>query len=231
MIGRQAQKSVSDFPALYTVQVGRPGMGSSQVPSPGRAWAAGSAGEAALIASARAGNPDAFNCLVRAYQDVAYSVACRILAHPDSAADATQEAFLAAYRALGGFRGGSFRSWLLHIVTNACYDQLRRRKSRPQLSLDGMVEEPDCSTCLADRSESPEEATLRRGLAREIEAGIAWLPPDQRMVLVLSDVQGLSYDEIVDITGASLGTVKSRLSRARARLRDYLSRHWELDRP
>ncbi len=178
--------------------------------------------EQALIASARAGNQHAFNLLVRVYQDMAYNVAYRVLGQPEAAADATQDAFLAAYRALSVFRGGSFKAWLLRIVTNACYDQLRRQKRRPQTSLEDLVEDPDYSPSLTDRNESPEEALLNAELAHAIEAAIARLPFDQRIVLVLSDVQGLSYEEIAAATDASLGTVKSRLSRARARLRDYL---------
>jgi len=180
--------------------------------------------EQALIATARAGNPDAFNVLVRNYQDMAYNVAYRVLGHVDAAADATQDAFLAAYRALPAFRGGSFKSWLLRIVTNSCYDQLRLKKRRPQTSLEEMVEDADYAPFMIDESQDPEEAILRRDLAHALEAGISKLPSDQRVVLVLSDVQGLSYDEIVVITGASLGTVKSRLSRARARMRDYVTR-------
>lgn len=178
--------------------------------------------EQALIAMARAGNPEAFNTLVRTYEDIAYNVAYRVLGHPDMAADATQDAFLAAYRALPAHRGGSFKAWLLRIVTNTCYDQLRHKRRRPQTSLEGMVGDCDYAAVLADQSETPEEAVLRQDLARGLEAGIAKLPVDQRLTLVLSDVQGLSYDEIAAVTGVSLGTVKSRLSRARAKMRDYL---------
>lgn len=179
--------------------------------------------EQALVAAARAGNPHAFNALVHTYQDIAYNVAYRVLGQTEAAADATQEAFLSAYRALPAFRGGSFKAWLLRIVTNACYDQMRLRKRRPQTSLDDLVEDSEYAISLIDHSESPEETVMRQDLAQTLEAGIARLPADQRMTLVLSDVQGLSYEEISAITGASLGTVKSRLSRARARLRDYLT--------
>ncbi len=180
--------------------------------------------EQALIASARAGDPHAFNVLVQGYQDIAYNVAYRVLGQPDAAADATQDAFLAAYQALAAYRGGSFKAWLLRIVTNSCYDQLRQKKRRPQTSLEDMVEDADYAVALTDPGESPEEALLRQDLAEALEAGIARLPLDQRVTLVLSDVQGLSYDEIAEATGASLGTVKSRLSRARSRLRDYVVR-------
>ncbi|MCL6431026.1 MAG: sigma-70 family RNA polymerase sigma factor [Anaerolineae bacterium] len=178
--------------------------------------------EQTLLASARAGDPHAFNTLVRIYQDMAFNVAYRVLGEAEAAADATQDAFLAAYRALPAFRGGSFKLWLLRIVTNSCYDQLRLRKRRQQTSLDDLAEDPDYASALADHGESPEEAILRGELAQVLQAGIARLPLDQRIVLVLSDVQGLSYEEIAETTGIALGTVKSRLSRARARLRDFL---------
>ena len=180
--------------------------------------------EQALIASASSGNPHAFNALVHAYQDMAYNVAYRVLGQPDAAADAVQDALLSAYRALPAFRGGSFKAWLLRIVTNACYDQLRQRKRRPQTSLEDMVEDADYAPALMDPSLSPEQALLSRELADAVEMAIAKLPIDQRLTLVLSDIEGLSYDEIAASTGASLGTVKSRLSRARARVRDYLTR-------
>jgi len=186
--------------------------------------------EQALIAEARTGNPQAFNALVGAYQGVAYNVAYRVIGHPDAAADATQDAFLAAYRALPTFRGGSFRAWLLRIVANVCYDQLRQRRRRPQVSLEDMAEDPDYASSLSDGRESPEEAVLRQDVRRAIEVAIAKLPFDQRVTVVLSDVEGFSYEEIAAATGASLGTVKSRLSRARARLRDYLAQGRELSR-
>ncbi len=179
--------------------------------------------EQALIASACAGNTGAFNALIRSYQDIAYNVAYRVLGNADAAADATQDAFLSAYRALPAFRGGSFKAWLLRIVTNACYDQLRARKRRPQSSLEDMVEDADCAVALIDPGESPESALMRQDLVQGIQAALAKLPDDQRVVLVLSDVQGMSYEEISTTTGTSLGTVKSRLSRARARMRGYLT--------
>jgi RNA polymerase sigma-70 factor, ECF subfamily len=178
--------------------------------------------EVTLIGAARTGDAQAFNRLVQAYQDMAYNVAYRILGQGEPAADATQDAFLSAYRALPSFRGGSFKAWLLRIVTNACYDQLRLRKRRPQTSLEDLAEDSDYAPSLMDHGELPEEAVLRQELAQAIETGIGKLPLEQRVVLVLSDIQGLSYDEIAVATGATLGTVKSRLSRGRARLRDFV---------
>jgi len=186
--------------------------------------------EAALIAAAKKGELDSFNTLVLTYQHQVYNLAYRIMGDAASASDATQEAFISAWKNMGGFRGGSFRSWLLRIVTNACYDELRREKRRPASSLESLyVEDPTPDAELPpSQLESPEAFAQRRELNRAIQAGIAQLPADQRIILVLSDVQGMSYEEIAGATGVSLGTVKSRLSRARAKLRDLLLEHGEL---
>jgi RNA polymerase sigma-70 factor (ECF subfamily) len=184
--------------------------------------------EIQAIQAAQKGDLAAFNRLVMAYQGMAYNVAYRIVGNADAAADACQEAFLSAFRGIQGFRGGSFKSWLLRIVTNACYDQLRYKGRRPADSLDEMEDDSEHSPRLVNGHERPEEYTLRRELNDLIEEGIRSLPPDQRVVLVLSDVQGFAYQEIAEITDTSLGTIKSRLSRARAKLRDYLMEHQEL---
>jgi RNA polymerase sigma-70 factor (ECF subfamily) len=184
--------------------------------------------EGALIASARKGDVRAFNQLVLHYQTMVYNLAYRILTDPDAAADATQDAFLSAYKAMGRFRGGSFKAWLLRIVTNACYDQLRAKQRRPASSLDDLPVEADHTYYLRDRAEGPDEFVERQELNHLIQTGIGTLPAEQRVVLVLSDVQGLSYKEIAQVTGLSLGTVKSRLSRGRAKVRDYLLDRGEL---
>lgn len=184
--------------------------------------------EQALIAKARKGDARAFNQLVLLYQSMAYNVAYRILSDPDAAADATQDAFLSAFKAMRKFRGGSFKAWLLRIVTNACYDQLRVKKRRPTSSLDDLPVETDHTQYLFDPAEQPDEFVERRELNAMIQGGIATLPEDQRVVLILSDVQGLSYQEIAEIMGLSLGTVKSRLSRSRAKVRDHLVQQREL---
>ena len=184
--------------------------------------------ELALIASAQKGDLRAFNQLVLLYQSMAYNVAYRILTDPDAAADATQDAFFSAYKAMKKFRGGSFKAWLLRIVTNACYDQLRVKKRRPTSSLDDLPVESEHSQFLRDESESPDELLERQELGHFLQHGISALPIEQRAVLVLSDVQGLSYQEVAEIMDLSLGTVKSRLSRGRARLRDFLLERGEL---
>ena len=185
--------------------------------------------EETLIIAAQQGDTTAFNRLVLQYQDLAYSVAYRIVSDPDAAADATQEAFISAYRGLARFRGGSFKAWLLRIVTNACYDELRRRKRHPQDSLEALyIKDPLPASPLNPSLESPEEYVQRQELGQLLQAAIALLPDDQRTALVLSDVQGFSYAEIAEVMGVPRGTVKSRLHRARARLRDYLLDREEL---
>lgn len=185
--------------------------------------------EAALIRDAQRGDIDAYNTLVLHYQELAYNVAYRIVGDGDSAADATQEAFISAYRALGRFRGGSFKAWLLRIVTNACYDELRRRKRRPRVSLEALyVEDEAPDSPLNPYPEQPEAYVQRMDLQAAIMECLQSLPEDQRTVAVLSDIEGFSYDEIADAVGVALGTVKSRLSRSRSKLRDCLQGFSEL---
>jgi RNA polymerase sigma-70 factor (ECF subfamily) len=185
--------------------------------------------EASLIAAAQQGKVDAFNELVLAYQHQVYNLAYCIMGDPASAADAAQEAFISAYQNLDRFRGGSFKSYLMRIVANGCYDELRRRKRRPATSFEdfGEVDE-EANPALINGREGPEAHAERQEMAGVIQAGIEILPADQRVTLVLSDVQGLSYQEIAETMGVSLGTVKSRLARARGKLRDYLCAHGEL---
>lgn len=187
--------------------------------------------EAALIQAAQRGDVNAYNTLVLRYQEQAFNVAYRIMGDADSAADATQEAFIAAFRAIHRFRGGSFRAWLLRIVTNACYDELRRRKRHPSASLEALYvedEAPEPEGMLASRTEHPESYVQRRELQAAIMDCLQALSEDQRVVAVLSDIEGFSYEEIARIVGVALGTVKSRLSRARHSLRDCLQGFAEL---
>lgn len=183
--------------------------------------------EPALIEQAQRGELEAFNQLVLHYQGAAFNVALRIMRDQPSAADATQEAFLSAFRAIRRYRGGSFRAWLLRIVTNACYDELRRRKRRPAQSLEEMQEHGVVAE-LRSPSESPERAAQRAELARAIESCLDQLIPEFRTVAVLVDLQGFDYQEVSQTIDRPLGTVKSRLARARAQLRECLSSYGEL---
>lgn len=183
--------------------------------------------EQELIQHAKSGDLDSFNRLVMEYQGLAFNVALRIMGDEAAAADATQEAFISAYKGLKRYRGGSFRSWLLRIVTNACYDELRRRKRRPAVSLDEM-EEQNSPMPIASPGEGPESAAQRSELIQAIEDCLLGLTPEFRTVAVLVDVQGYDYREVADSIGKPLGTVKSRLARARAKLRECLEASGEL---
>jgi len=184
--------------------------------------------EERYIELARRGDLAAFNWLVLRYQTRVYNLCYRMLSDPDEAADATQEAFLSAYRAMGRFKGGQFRAWVLRIASNACLDILRSRKRRPTVSLDraapGADEEDAEPLPIADLDPSvdPETQALNAEMAEAIQQGLAMLPDDQRIALVLVDVQGLSYDEAAQVTGSNLGTIKSRINLARSKMRDYL---------
>lgn len=183
--------------------------------------------EKTLVETAKRGDLAAFNQLVLMYQSQVYNVAYRLLGDPDAAADATQDAFLKAFRRLHQHRGGSFRAWLLRIVTNTCYDMLRRRARRPTYPLEPQSDDQESDRLPRWQSdaESPEEMVLRREIHWAVQEGLSTLSPEHRTVIVLSDIEGLSYEEIAQVLNIPVGTVKSRLSRARARLRDYLRAH------
>jgi RNA polymerase sigma-70 factor (ECF subfamily) len=174
-----------------------------------------------LINAAQQGELAAYNELVLNYQGLAFSVAYGILGERDAAADATQESFLKAFRFIRSFRGGSFKAWLTRIVANTCHDQLRCLRRRPTSSLDAILDQ-DWNPSLTDRSRGPVQLAEDGDLTRLLQLGLRSLPDDQRTVLILSDVEGFNYQEISQATGLALGTVKSRLSRARAKMRIYL---------
>jgi RNA polymerase sigma-70 factor (ECF subfamily) len=187
--------------------------------------------EQAVIQAAKDGDLDSFNCLVSTYQDLVFNQAYRMMGEEEAAADAAQEAFISAYRNLNTYRGGSFRAWLLRIVTNACYDELRRRKRRPATPLeplDDTGEEVESPAWLADPDGTPEDQAERAELAGAIQNCLDGLPADFKAVVVLVDVQGLDYTEVSQALGSPLGTIKSRLARARLRLRDCLQGFGEL---
>jgi RNA polymerase sigma factor (sigma-70 family) len=187
--------------------------------------------EQLLIQTAQRGDLDSFNTLVLAYQENLFNTALRIMGDEDLAADATQDAFLSAFRNLRSYRGGSFRAWLLRTVTNACYDELRRQKRRPTTPLEPMNsedEEIESPHWLADPEHSPEQKAEEAELEHAIQHCLDGLPVDYRSVVVLADIQGLDYSEVAASLKTPLGTIKSRLARARLRLRECLHDFWEL---
>jgi len=187
---------------------------------------AGAADESELVERSRAGDLDAFNQIVAAYQDLVYNVCLRMLGNRQSAEDVAQEAFFSAFRNVARMRGPTVRAWLLRIASNACIDEIRRRKRQPQLSLDD--EEPGRQIEVPDPAAGPEEMALRFELRAALQAELLRLPDDQRLAVVLCDVQGLSYEEVATAMGSSVGTVKSRISRGRARLREGVQARGEL---
>jgi len=194
--------------------------------------------EATLIVRSQRGDRAAFNRLVERHQTSAYALAFRMLGDPEAAADVTQDAFFSAFRAINSFHGGSFRAWLLRIVSNGCYDQFRAQGRRPTASLDALLGESadgdrsspnaELQHALTDATYDPEQAALRSEMIDAIQAALLRLPPEQRLAVILSDVQGLAYDEIARVMNIPLGTVKSRIARARGHLRELLLREGEL---
>ena len=180
--------------------------------------------EAAIVRKVLGGDANAFETLVLEYEKNVYNIALRMTGNSEDAADMTQEAFIKAYNSLQSFRGDSkFSVWLYRIVSNVCLDFLRSKNRRPTVSLS--VEDDDGEDTqldVADESQSP-DLLLDRKLTREsVRRGLDSLPPDYRQILLLREIQGLSYDEIAQALGLEVGTVKSRIFRARKRLCNFL---------
>jgi RNA polymerase sigma-70 factor, ECF subfamily len=187
--------------------------------------------ETALIQSAQQGDLDAFNTLILHYQDMVFNTALRILGDEDAAQDAAQEAFISAFRSISSFRGGSFKAWIMRTVTNACYDELRRQKRRPTTPLEPETsdgEEMESPKWMADSSMTPDQKAEADELEHAIQHCLDMLPTDFRSVVVLADIQGMDYSEVAAASHVPLGTIKSRLARARLRLRECLRGFEEL---
>lgn len=175
----------------------------------------------ALLTAAQHGSLAAFDALVRRHERAVHNVAIRLVGRTGAADEIAQDTFLRAYNALGRFRGGDFRPWVMRIATNRSYDELRRRRRTPD-SFEELEYEPPLAWTTLSRHEDPMGRIERLELGETLIDALAQLPYDQRLAVVLSDVQGYEYDEIAAIVGVPYGTVKSRLSRARARLRAIL---------
>jgi RNA polymerase sigma-70 factor (ECF subfamily) len=188
--------------------------------------------ERELVSRCQAGDLSAFDNLMQQYEKKVYSLCFRMTGRPDDAADLAQDAFLKAYRAIHAFKGqSSFSTWLFRIVTNTCLDERRRRGRRPSVfSLDRPLETKDgeLALTLPDNSPDPLAAVVQSELQAEIQRLLNMLPADQKMVLILRDLEGYSYDEIAAALNITLGTVKSRLNRARSRLRELYLKKEEL---
>lgn len=177
------------------------------------------------------GDLDSFNQIVIEFQNLVYNQAYRILGEPSTAEDAAQEAFISAYKKLHTYRGGSFKSWLLRIVSNACYDEFRRRKRQPVSPLfpeNKQGNEVDSASWLEDPGEKPEDSLLRNELSEAIQHCLDRLEFEFRTIVILVDLQGMDYASAAEVIDRPLGTVKSRLARARRNLQDCLQDFREL---
>jgi RNA polymerase sigma-70 factor, ECF subfamily len=183
--------------------------------------------EASLIRAAREGDLHAFNCLVLDHQDSLYGWVVSLVQDEALADDVTQAAFITAYEKINQFKGGSFRAWLFMIARNRSIDEMRRLKRRPALSLDAPAREAEEADSewmisLADHKPLPEQVLEQSEQAWQIEQMLRQLPDISQQVLRLVDMEGMDYQEAANILGLPLGTVKSRLVRARLKLRDLL---------
>lgn len=194
------------------------------IPSRNASLLPGGDAEAEHLQRALGGDLDAFNALVELHQRSVFNLCLRMIGNASGAEDATQDAFVSAFRNMRTFRGQSFRAWIMRIAANACTDELRRRSRRPAVSLDaappGSEEPPD----VADTGAGPELQALRSEQRAEVQAALLKLPHDQRLAVVLCDIQGYAYEEIAEAMHVNVGTVKSRIARGREKLRKLLVR-------
>jgi len=181
-----------------------------------------------LLERAREGELDAFNDLVECYQDQLWALVVRMVPDPDQASDAVQEAFFSAYRNMASFRGGSVRSWLSRIAVNAAMDTQRARKRRPVQPYPELEDESWQPP--AGEEADPVHTALGAERSQALAAALARITEDQRAAIVLFDIEGYDYAEIAEMTGVSLGTVKSRIHRGRLALRSLLEGRMELFR-
>jgi RNA polymerase sigma-70 factor (ECF subfamily) len=190
--------------------------------------------ESVAIEKAQRGDIEAFNDLVRAYQDPVYRQAYYMLTDEDAAEDAAQEVFILAYRKLHTFLGGSFRSWVLKITSNYCLDIIRMRKRRtfiPLESFNEYGEEIESPSWLEDPADTPEQSVERAQTILAVQRSIQALSPKYRMAVLLIDMQEMDYQEAATVLGIPIGTLKSRLARARVQIQrtlDYPGRRAHL---
>ena len=182
--------------------------------------------EDALLALAKEGDVDAFNRLVSVHQNAVYGFVLRLVRLNNVADDVTQETFISAFRSIRSMRGANFRAWMMTVARNKAYDYFRKSGRRREISVEH--DEQNFASRLIAKSPDPETAALGAELRMAIEHCIGRLGNDQKVAVLLIDVHGHSYEDASDIAGVSIGTVKSRLSRARRRIRDCLRQTPEL---
>ena len=174
------------------------------------------------IEAAKQGDTSAFEELVRLYEKRILALTLRMCKNPEDAAEAAQEAFLSAWQGLPFFRGdASFSTWLYRLASNACVDLLRR-ETRHKNAAGPSFNDEEAAVDLPDESATPHDTLERKELRQQIEAGLQSLTPDHRQVLILREMHQLSYDEIGKALELDVGTVKSRINRARKQLRNFL---------
>lgn len=179
-----------------------------------------------LIKQAIRGDAYAFEQLMRKHEGRMYSVALRMFGNREDAQDCVQDAMLHIYRALDRFKGqSSFSTWVYRITMNTCLDELRRRKARASTSLDALLENGWAPT---NEKDNPEQSAIEAERRRALSKAIQSLPEDMRSVIILREMQGLSYEEISDVLSVNMGTIKSRISRAREKLRQLITEQPEL---
>jgi len=181
--------------------------------------------QTALIQSAQLGNIEAFNQLILLHQDRIFATAVYMLDNEDCAADALQNALVQAYHNIAHFRGGSFSAWMLRILKNVCYDELRRQKRHICLPLEPLSEgeeEFDSPLWLTDPTQNPAGQFEDQELTHAIQSSLQALAPEYRLTLILIDIDGMDYNEAAAAMGVPMGTVKSRLARARLKMRKKL---------
>ena len=187
--------------------------------------------EKTLIRAAQRGDLEAFNLLILRYQNLLFGIALRLLNDEDAAADAVQEALISAFRRFDTFRGDSLRSWLARVVVNACYDEMRKKRRQHSIPLEQFNsdgEEIETSYWLVDPEADPESQFEAFELESAIQSNLDKLAPIYRLMLVLVDIEGLSYEEAALAARVPVGTVKSRLARARSQMQKSLQGVGEL---
>lgn len=182
--------------------------------------------EEKLISRAAKGDASAFNELLGLHERKMYAVCLRMCANQEDAQDCLQEAMLRIYRSISGFKGqSSFSTWIYRVTMNTCLDELRKKKNKQTTSLDGLL---DTGWSPSDDYDTPEHHTIEQERKKALHGAISELPEDMRSAVVLRDIQGFSYEEIAEMLGINVGTIKSRISRGREKLREKIRRRPEL---
>lgn len=176
-----------------------------------------------LIQKAQKGDTNAFGTLVASYEKFIFNVACKMFSNSEDASDIAQEALIKAYKNIDKFDfNSSFSTWLYRITVNACIDEMRRRKGRESISIDAEDEESGLALQIEDTSLGAEERVIQNETVSEVRAAIDKLSEEHKTVIILRDLQDMTYEQVAQTLDLSIGTVKSRLARARKSLKDII---------